>query len=267
MKDLELQESMKKQLAEDIERDLFLQEYEDVLQYRQDQEDLRRQSLAYRLDQYSREKEWERGEQYVQKADMDKERLISEDDRFDISQYKKKLEEDRRASLAFRLEEQVRDKEFYAGQTANKEALLAEEYALKLEDSRAMKNYKETLKQQERAELASEIAASQKRKEIALIEHRKLLDAMHDDFEAKMNDWKDVNEYKAREKERSRQSICLRLDSWRQRRLAAEREKTKQMLQRERDAALRSEDYIAMRNAEAERRLKERENDAIHFFS
>lgn len=47
-KDLEFEEAIQKQMAEQASRELFLQEYEDVIQYKQDQEDLRRQSLAYR---------------------------------------------------------------------------------------------------------------------------------------------------------------------------------------------------------------------------
>ena len=257
-KDLELQEAMKKQIAEDTERDLFLQEYEDVLQYKQEQEDLRRQSLAYRLDQASREKEWERGEQYVHKAEVDMERKITEEDRLDISEYKTKLEQDRRESLAFRLEKGLKDKEYEDGQTANEKAILAKEYSLKLADSRAINEYRETMKQKERLELANSIAESQKRKEKALAEHREMLDKMHDDFESRLNDWRDVNAHKAHEKERSRQSICLRLDSWRQSRLAAERQKAKQKLLDERDAEMRAADRVAMRNAEAQRLLDER---------
>ena len=47
-KDLDCEETLHKQIADQTARELFLQEYEDVLQYKQNQEDFRRQSLAYR---------------------------------------------------------------------------------------------------------------------------------------------------------------------------------------------------------------------------
>jgi hypothetical protein len=257
-KDLAFEEAIQKQMAEDASRELFLQEYEDVMQYRQDQEDLRRQSLAYRLDQGSREKEWERGEQYVQQAEREHENTVKAEDRFDISQYKNQLKEDRRASLAFRLEEQTKDREFYAGQTANERELIAKDNALRLEDHRAVTSYKEQLRQEERDNIGKAIAESQKQKEKALLEHRKLLDTMHEDFVSKANDWADVNEYKSSEKERSRQSICLRLDSWRQGRMAAERRKAQQQVIDEDDAAKRLEDFLAVCNAQAQARLDEK---------
>mmetsp|Transcript_5230 Transcript_5230/g.8620 ORF Transcript_5230/g.8620 Transcript_5230/m.8620 type:complete len:600 (-) Transcript_5230:154-1953(-) len=257
-KDIEMQEAITKQLAEDTARELFLQEYEDVMQYKQEQEDLRRQSLAYRLDHASREKEWERGEQYVQQAEMENEYKIKAEDRADIARYKKQLDEDRRASLAFRLEEQLKDKEFYAGQTANEKMILAKDNELKLEDLRAVNEYKETLRQEERDNIASRIAESQKQKEKALLEHRKMLDTMHADFESKSRDRDDVNAYKSKEKERSRQSICLRLESWRQGRLAEERQKAKEQLIAADDAEKRSLDYLDMRNAAAQNALDEK---------
>jgi hypothetical protein len=260
-----MQEAITKQIAEDTARDLFLQEYEDVLQYKQAQEDLRRQSLAYRLDHASREKEWERGEQCLQQADSEQEFRIRDQDRLDMAQYKNKLKEDRRASLAFRLEEHSRDREFYAGQTANEKDLAAQENALRLEDQRAVNKYKEQLRQEERNNIASSIAESQRQKEKSLMEHRKLLDAMHQDFELKANDWADVNEYKSKEKERSRQSVCLRLDSWRQGRMATERQRAHQQMLDEEDAAQRSEDFLAVQQAAAKEKLEERARNITCF--
>lgn len=257
-KDEEMKLAMERQMEEDAQRELLLQEYEDVMQYKQDQEDMRRQSLAFRLDQASREKEWERGEVFVQQYAAQKEFERKEQDRSDIAKYKSQLQDDRRASLAFRLEEQTKDKEFYAGQTANERMMREKDYEIKLEDQRAMNEYKERLRQEERHEVAKSIAESQKQKEKALVEHRKMLDIMHADYELKSRDWADVNEYKNKEKERSRQSICLRLDSWRQGRMAAERQKAHEQRIAAEDAEKRSEDFLAMRNAAAQDALDER---------
>lgn len=265
VKDLELQQAMERQLQEDARRDLFLQEYEDVAQYRQEQEDARRQSLAYRLDHGAREKEWERGEQYVQQAQEEHEQRIRAEDRADIAKYKSQLQEDRRASLAFRLEEQSKDREFYAGQTANAREVEAADSALRLEDLRAVNDYKETLREQERNNIASAIAESQKQKERALVEHRRQLDAMHQDFELRTAAWSDVNEYKSKEKERSRQSICLRLDSWRQGRMAAERQRAKEQLQASDDSQQRSLDQLATQHALAQQALEERARNITCF--
>lgn len=156
------------------------------------------------------------------------------------------------------MEELTKDREFYAGQTANEKDLRAKDNALKQEDRKAVNAYKEQLKQEERNNIANSIAASQRQKEKALLEHRKMLDLMHEDFELRAKAWADVNEYKSKEKERSRQSICLRLDSWRQSRMAAERQKAQQQLAAEEDAALRSEDFLAVQNARRQEELEER---------
>ena len=214
--------------------------------------------IFIRLDQASREKEWDLGELNGKKAEMETENQIRADDRYDIVQYKNQLKEDRRASLAFRLEELTKDREFYAGQTANEKDLRAQDTSLQLEDRKAVQAYKEQLRQEERNNIASSIAASQKEKEKALLEHRKHLDAMHEDFELKSKDWADINDYKSNEKERSRQSICLRLDSWRQGRMAEERQKAQQQLMAEDDAALRAGDLLAVRNAQAQQVLEEK---------
>lgn len=92
---------------EQIERELFLQECEDVILYREQLEASRRQSLAYRLAVGRRDRDWEEGVEANQAAIQMQERQIIATDREDINQHRQQLDENRRMSLAFRLQQHV----------------------------------------------------------------------------------------------------------------------------------------------------------------
>ena len=72
---------------------------------------------------------------------------------------------------------------------------------------------------------------------------------MHVDFEARKLDYIAVRESKLETERKSRQSISMRLESWRQERLVEEKEAAKRRVISEEDAALRAADVEAVRLA------------------
>jgi hypothetical protein len=90
-----------------IEKELFAQECEDVLRYKEELEARRRQSLAYRLDVGRRHRDWEEGEDANRAVAAMQERMIQAEERQDVQRYKQQLDDERRASLAFRLHQHV----------------------------------------------------------------------------------------------------------------------------------------------------------------
>lgn len=93
---------------EHMERELFAQECEDVMLYREEEEASRRQSLAYRLVVARRDRDWEDGVEANQAVIQMHERQIQAEEREDVHCYKQELYNNRRASLAFRLQQYVR---------------------------------------------------------------------------------------------------------------------------------------------------------------
>jgi len=80
---------------------------------------------------------------------------------------------------------------------------------------------------------------------------------MHADLAARREDWVARAAHEIEEKSRRRLSVAMRLDSWREQRMAEEKLDQQRRLEEERDARLREED----REAVAELRRKERDDE------
>lgn len=104
---IEAEAMAKKAEEEQMERELFAQECEDVMIYQEQQEALRRQSLAYRLAVGRRDRDWEEGVEANAALIKIQERQILAEELEDVKNYKQELDENRRASLAFRLQQYV----------------------------------------------------------------------------------------------------------------------------------------------------------------
>ena len=59
----------------------------------------------------------------------------------------------------------------------------------------------------------------------------------------------DVRDYQASERENRRKSVALRLDSWREQKLATEKMRNQQLLEQEEDAYFKELEAEALRNA------------------
>jgi hypothetical protein len=129
------------------------------------------------------------------------------------------------------------------GLTANAAAVEHEEYMLRMEDRKAVMTAAEEEAEARRRSLNERIQKSREQKELDMKKHRAMLDAMHNDFALKTADWNDMKEYKQKEKERSRKSIAMRLNSWRSQKLKAEEDKLKEMMRREEEYALAQDDF------------------------
>lgn len=105
----DLEEEMKRRRDEEIEieRQLLQQEYEDILMYQAEQEALRRQSLAYRLDTAARDRDYMAGQDANRHAVIAHEMELRRQDFLDIKAFREGLELERRKSLAIRLDKAV----------------------------------------------------------------------------------------------------------------------------------------------------------------
>jgi hypothetical protein len=97
-----------KVLAAAVERELQEQELEDVRAYRLKLEQERRESLAYRLEKARKDKTFEAGQTALKAIVEEEERKLADFDRQDVRQYREKLAEDRRRSIQWRNEAEVR---------------------------------------------------------------------------------------------------------------------------------------------------------------
>jgi hypothetical protein len=90
-----------------------------------------------------------------------------------------------------------------------------------------VKAYQAEQREAQRKSLAGRLAESHRKKELELQQHRMMLDSLHMDFALKRMDQIEMQEFKEVERTRSRQSIALRLASWKQDRMALEMERAK----------------------------------------
>jgi hypothetical protein len=106
-RDLEAEERERQVEIANTERALMLQEMEDVMRFKEEQESLRRQSMAYRADAAARERDFNQGLEANKHAVMEMESMIHKAEQEDVIKYQTALEKARRESLSFRLQERV----------------------------------------------------------------------------------------------------------------------------------------------------------------
>jgi len=109
-----------------------------------------------------------------------------------------------------------------------------------------VKAYQENCRAKERLSLANRIVESRKQQEVAIEVHRLALDKLHETMETQRIDWLEVRESKKREDQRCRKSICLRLDSWREQKIAEAKLQTVLAARADEDARLRELDREAV---------------------
>ncbi len=111
-----------------------------------------------------------------------------------------------------------------------------------------------------RKSIAGRLVEARRQHEVELTIHQQVTTDMHAELEAKRADWQGRECAKVDEKQKRRQSIVMRLDSWRQQRLAEEKLNAKKALIAEEEARYREmdrEDLAAAKAAmlDAERQL------------
>jgi hypothetical protein len=101
------------------------------------------------------------------------------------------------------------------GDLQTKKNLQLIEYKYAQDTYNLQKKLKNDEKTMERKKLALEICEKQQQKNILLQIHRQQLEEVHLNFELRKLEWMDIKKYKEEEKEKSKKSIALRLESWR----------------------------------------------------
>lgn len=129
------------------------------------------------------------------------------------------------------------------GKNANEAEVRHEEHEIIMADVEAVKEYKKQQQDEERMEVAARLAAAKRAHEVDLKEHRRKLNIVHDILETRRQDRIDTMEYEKGEKEKRRKSVCLRLDSWRQQKMAKEQAKRREQMRAAEEAFYRQMDH------------------------
>jgi hypothetical protein len=247
-----------KQEADEYEQLLNMQAIEDMKSYEEKQVANRKQSLCYRLDKHRQDKDIERGQLALQAAIKEEELRIAELDRQDVNNYKESLLTSRRQSLAFRGQADYQEKIRQEGE--NQIKLSKEESDRELNEAawRDVKEYQMKQRELERKEIADQMMISRKANEISLNIHNEKLNDMHRDLESNRLGWTDVQAAKAEWKERSRKSMSLRIDSWKQQSLAESMLASRKQMEEQEDARLREQDREDLENAKILMNAQER---------
>lgn len=228
--------------AAEYEALLRQQEAEDVRSFRLAQENSRKQSLLFRIDKARLGREQDRAEEEARKLIEEEDRRLREADREDVKTYMQSIVSARRQSLAYRGQADLQERLRLEGQTAAQQAAEREDRELALAAMLDVKDHISKEREAARKSLAFRLVEARKLQEMELGCHQQALNSLHQELESRRLDWLDLNEAKAADKERSRQSIAFRMDSWRQQRLAEEMLLAKQQLLEAEEARLREQD-------------------------
>lgn len=241
--------------AEVLAAELKQQEAEDLRAYEDKIRQSRRESLSYRLEKARKDKDVEKGQEEIQSL-LEQERIRLDDlDRAAVSEYKEKTRADARQSLAFRNQLESHNRKRLEGEAKLKKEIEQQEFDEKAQSWRDLQAYQQQQRDEQRKELADRLVENSRQQQAAMETHRQALDAMHFDLESRRMGWVDVQASKQAARERSRKSMGMRLESWRQQRLVEEMLRAKKALVAEEDARLRELDREALLEAEHEVRL------------
>jgi hypothetical protein len=202
-------------VEEDSEVSIILEErkeYSQVAEKQKQEQRMRmRESLAGRLD------EWRKGKSLVEEQDeADKqaqqiELELLEQERCDVENYKMRCRQNRRESMAGRIEKAKLDKDWERGQAELVVLAFESERDAHEEDMLELKKYKQEEDSRRKESLLGRAQAAHHEKEVdgeaALHEKEILLS----DWALKQLDWEEVNAEKAAEKATARQSLACRL--------------------------------------------------------
>jgi hypothetical protein len=205
-------ELLQKQLEED--RLLFEMRHlnwEDDKASKEEAEQERRVSLAHRLDQWRAEKSQIQAakEQILLAEEMDYE--LQQQARNDMKTYQEYCAANRRQSLSYRLDKAKKDRDYEHGQKALLAIVQDEERRLDELDRAAINEYKEKILEARRLSLQYRSNAFQQSKmqENGEKQMEKLRELQ--EYELRNEGWKDVQEYRAKQREASRRSLAWRL--------------------------------------------------------
>lgn len=244
--------------AREIEQQLKDQAYEDMKAYERKQNELKRQSLAFRLEASKKAHKFDQDAANLRKMLEIEELQLSKLDHDDMDNYVRSLREAKRQSMHMRNIVAHEQKLKREGDEAEEKKAMHESFALEEAAWRDVKVYQEKMRAEARESLAFRMIEAKKGHEYDLNKHRCMLNALHDEMQSKRENWISMNEYKAQEDERRRMSIAYRLDSWKQEKLAKEMWRSKQQILLDEEARLRAQDWEDLQAAKRELELQQR---------
>lgn len=259
-KSLEQKSKEQEELAKEIENELCRQAREDVETYRTEQKESRRQSLAYRLDKARKDRDFEEGQKALRQVVLEEEKRLNDLDREDVQNYRQMIADARRQSLEYRNQFEYQERMRQEGERQAQRLADIADRELREAAWRDVQNYRAEQRAEQRKSMAWRIADAHRKHEIELCHHQEALQRMHLDLQCKREDWLALQEYKRHEAERRRMSVALRLDSWRQQRLAEEKERERKEMIAEEEAILREMDREELIAAKLTQDLMDRKN-------
>lgn len=237
--------------AAHIEAELAQQCHDDVKKYEARQKAAARQSLAYRLEKASKDREFDAGQIAFRTLVSAAEEEIAQNDRKDVEEYRLKIQAERRQSLAYRNHQEAT----YRSQQAEKHRQELEQRAQDRELSdlawKDVQNYQAKQREAARKSLANRLAESARQHDLDVAAHHAKLSALHDDLELRRLDWANAQQYKAEQAQRRRQSMMLRGESARMQRMAEAMLAARKEMEADEEARLREQDREALLTAKA----------------
>lgn len=237
---------------EEFNKSILSKRHEDWLDmenYKKVQAKRSRESLAGRLDQWRAAKVIDEKMKEEEKEAAEYEFLLKQQELEDVKTYEQNELKKRKLSLAYRLEKQLKDKDYEIGQVALQKAREEEERQIKELERNDVENYNQSLidARRQSLEYRNQVAIQDRmRKEGELAAAAELAAA---DRELTLAGMKDAAEYKEKLNEERRKSLSFRLVESRKQHeieLTAHQEKFNSILH---DLELRRIDWQAVQEA------------------
>jgi len=247
---------------DEFQKDLIQKRHEDWLDmenYKNVQAKRSRESLAGRLDHWRATKAIDEKHKEEEKEAQEYEYLLKQQEHEDVSAYELNEQKKRKLSLAYRLEKQLKDKDYENGQIALTKAKEEEDRQIKELERNDIENYKQSLADARRQSLEyrsqTEIQDRMRREGEAAA----AAELAAADRELRVAAMKDVDEYKEKMAEDRRKSLSFRLVESRKQHemeLTAHQDKLHSVLH---DLELKRLDWLAVqeeKKADNDRRRK-----------
>lgn len=259
----DLTQSSKEQqrVAEEMDRELQSAAREDMQEYQIKCSAARRQSLSYRLDKARQDRDFEHGQKALMQMVQEEEKRVKEGEREDVQLYREKILEARRMSMQYRSQAfvspvpypnmnyllmimalQKQEKMRQEGEKSAERQAADHDYEMRRQAWKDVHEYRVKQREEARRSLAFRLADAHRQQETELTMHEDSLRKMHLDLLCKREDFLSQREAAEEEAIRRRRSIALRLESWREVRMAEEKMKEKDEMEKEEDALFREMD-------------------------
>jgi hypothetical protein len=222
-----------------------------------------RESLSGRLKYWRELKEKEKQIKVKEDEIAHEDFVQSHADWNDVRAYNDEKKKKERESLASRLQNWRRIREEEKIVHEDKERNEMNDRELRLQAHQDVMKSIENEKELRRKSLSNRLKEEKRKRKIEMKIQQDQMQKLHDELESRRQDWIDINAAKENDRQRARQSIAFRLDYWRNRKLADEMQKTKEMIMREDEHAIREMDYKSMEEARMKELEQEREQARI----